>query len=132
MDSNPFDFKGLTEAEVINSREKNGHNSIEDQDSGYFWDSLKEIVLEPMFLLLLATSTIYFLLGEFSEGLFLLSAIIIISAISFFQNARSRQALNALKEYTQTLSTVIRNNQSAEIRSEEIVVGDIVVAQEGN
>jgi Ca2+-transporting ATPase len=131
MNSNPFNFKGLTEAEVIISREKNGRNSIEDQNSGYFWVSLKEIVLEPMFLLLLATSTIYFLLREFSEGLFLLGAIIIISAISFFQNARSRKALNALKEYTQTLSTVIRNNQSVEIPSEGIVVGDIVVAQEG-
>lgn len=131
MDSNPFDFKGLTETEIINSREKYGRNSIEDQESGYFWVSLKEIVLEPMFLLLLATSTIYFLLREFSEGLFLLGAIIIISAISFFQNARSRKALNALKEYTQSLSTVIRNNQSVEIPSEEIVVGDIVVAQEG-
>ena len=131
MNSNPFNFKGLTEAEVIISREKNGRNSIEDQKSGYFWFILKEIVLEPMFLLLLATSTIYFVLREFSEGLFLLGAIIIISAISFFQNARSRKALDALKEYTQTLTTVIRNNQSVEIRSEEIVVGDIVVAQEG-
>lgn len=131
MNSNPFNFKGLTEAEVIISREKYGRNSIEDQNSSYFWVTFKEIVLEPMFLLLLATSTIYFLLREFSEGLFLLGAIIIISAISFFQNARSRKALDALKNYTQTLSTVIRNNQAIEIRSEEIVVGDIVVAQEG-
>jgi len=131
MINNPFNFKGLTEAEVIISREKNGRNSIDGQIVGYFWVSLKEIVLEPMFLLLFATSSIYFLLGEFSEGLFLLGAIIIISAISFFQNARSRRALNSLKEYTQTLSTVIRDNQSVEIRSEEIVVGDIVVAQEG-
>ena len=131
MNDNPFNFKGLTEAEVIISREKNGRNSIENQNSGYFWFILKEIVLEPMFLLLLITSIIYFLLREFSEGLFLLGAIIIISGISFFQNARSRKALNALKEYTQTLSTVIRNNQSIEIPSEEIVVGDIVVAHEG-
>ena len=131
MNGNPFNFKGLTEAEVIISREKKGRNSIEDPNSGYFWFVLKEIVLEPMFLLLLAISTIYFVLREFSEGLFLLGAIIIISAISFFQNARSRKALNALKEYTQTLTTVIRNNQSVKIRSEEIVIGDIVVAQEG-
>lgn len=131
MNGNPFNFKGLTETEVNISREKHGPNSIEDQNSGYFWITFKEITLEPMFLLLLATSTIYFLLREFSEGLFLLGAIMIISAISFFQNARSRKALNALKEYTQTLSTVIRNNQAIEIRSEEIVVGDNVVAQEG-
>lgn len=131
MSDNPFNFKGLTEAEVNISREKYGRNSIEDQNSNYFLVTFKEIVLEPMFLLLLATSIIYFLLGEYSEGLFLLGAIIIISAISFFQNARSRKALNLLKEYTQTLSTVIRNNQPIKIRSEEIVVGDVVVAQEG-
>ena len=81
---NPFPFSGLTSREVIKSREVHGENTIEDKHSGYFWHTLKEIVLEPMFLLLLATSIIYFILQEYSEGLFLLGAIVLISTISFY------------------------------------------------
>ncbi|MEP6263049.1 MAG: cation-translocating P-type ATPase [Gillisia sp.] len=128
---NPFPFSGLTSREVIKSREVHGENTIEDKRSGHFWHTLKEIVLEPMFLLLLATSIIYFILQEYSEGLFLLGAIVLISTISIYQNARSTKALNALKEYTQSLSSVIRDNQLQKIKSEEIVVDDVVIANEG-
>mgnify|MGYP003109941646 CR=1 FL=1 len=131
VNENPFPFTGLTAQEVSSSRETHGQNTIEDKRAGYFWYNLKEIVLEPMFLLLLSTSIIYFILREFSEGFFLLGAIVLISAISFYQNARSKQALKALKEYTQSLSTVIRDKQLQKIKSEEIVVDDVVVANEG-
>ncbi|MFO8145843.1 MAG: cation-translocating P-type ATPase [Bacteroidota bacterium] len=128
---NPFSFKGLSAEEVKESRLKHGENSSKDRDSGYFLHAIKEIVLEPMFLLLAATSTIYFILQEFTEGFFLLGAIILISAISFFQNARSRKALSALKQYTQSLTSVIRDNKIIKVKSEEIVVGDIAVVNEG-
>lgn len=128
---NPFSFKGLTAEEVKESRQKHGENSSKDRDSGYFLLAVKEIVLEPMFILLAVTSTIYFILQEITEGFFLLGAIILISAISFFQNARSRKALSALKEYTQSLTSVIRDNKIIKVKSEEIVVGDIAVVSEG-
>ncbi|MFO7721061.1 MAG: cation-translocating P-type ATPase [Gillisia sp.] len=128
---NPFSFKGLSAEEVKESRLKHGENLSKDRDSGYFLLAIKEIVLEPMFILLVVTSTIYFILQEYSEGFFLLGAIILISAISFFQNARSRKALSALKAYTQSLTTVIRDNNIIKVKSEEIVVGDIAVVSEG-
>ncbi len=128
---NPFSFNGLSAEEVKESRLKHGENKGKDRDSGYFLLAVKEIVLEPMFILLLVTSTIYFILQEYTEGFFLLGAIILISAISFFQNARSRKALSALKEYTQSLTSVIRDNNIIKVKSEEIVVGDIAVVSEG-
>ncbi|CAM4184680.1 cation-translocating P-type ATPase [Gillisia limnaea] len=128
---NPFSFKGLSAEEVKVSRLKHGENSTKDRDSGYFLIAIKEIVLEPMFVLLVVTSTIYFILQEYTEGFFLLGAIILISAISFFQNARSRKALSALKEYTQSLTSVIRDNKITKVKSEEIVVGDMAVISEG-
>ncbi|NCT17884.1 MAG: haloacid dehalogenase [Flavobacteriaceae bacterium CG_4_8_14_3_um_filter_34_10] len=131
MNDIPINFSGLSDAEVISSREKYGWNAMEHLKKGFFWSSAKEIVFEPMFLLLVATSTIYFILGEYTEGFFLLGAILLISTISFFQNARSRNALDALKEYTQTLSKVIRNKKVVKIPSEEIVLGDFVLVQEG-
>ena len=71
MSGNPFPFTGLTDAEVIAARAKHGSNTIEERTGGAFWPAVKGAVLEPMFLLLLATSIIYFALGERTEAYFL-------------------------------------------------------------
>ena len=61
----------------------------------------------------------------------MLGAIILVSAISFYQDSRSKKALEALKAFTQASATVIRNNKVVELLSEELVVGDVVVVSEG-
>jgi Ca2+-transporting ATPase len=85
-----------------------------------------------MFILLLVAASIYFVMGKFSEGAFMTAAIILVSAISFYQDSRSRKALAALRAFTQPKAKVIRNNALVEIPTAEIVVGDHVVAEEGS
>jgi len=128
---NPFPFKGLTEAEVTASRLSNGSNATAAKEGSSFWRITKEIVTEPMFILLVVAALIYFFMGKISEGAFMMGAIILISAISFYQEARSRNALAALKAFTESKAKVIRNDKVVEIPSAEIVVGDHVVAAEG-
>lgn len=128
---NPFPFTGLTQDEVNDSRKNFGSNKIETRSRSPFWHSLKDAVTEPMFILLVAAAVIYFILGEFSDAWFMSGAIILVSAISIYQDNRSRNALNALKEFTQPHATVIRSNQILYLLTEEIVVGDYVVVSEG-
>jgi P-type Ca2+ transporter type 2C len=128
---NPFSFPGLTLEEVNESRKNFGSNKIETRSKSPFWHSLKDAVTEPMFILLIAAAIIYFILGEFSDAWFMSGAIILVSAISIYQDNRSQNALNSLKEFTQPHATVIRNNELLFVLSEEIVVGDHVVVSEG-
>ena len=128
---NPYPFSGLSQNEVNTSRKKYGANNIESKSESSFWYSLKDTVTEPMFILLVAAATIYFILGEFSDAWFMSGAIILVSAISIYQDNRSRNALNALEEFTQPHATLIRNNELVHLLSEEIVVGDYVVVSEG-
>lgn len=129
--TNPFPFTGLTQEQVIASRKKFGINKIESKSESSFWHAFKGAVTEPMFILLVAAAVIYFVLGEFSDAWFMLGAIILVSAISIYQDNRSRNALNALKEFTQSHATVIRHNVPVHLLAEEIVVGDYVVVSEG-
>ena len=129
--NNPYPFAGLTKEEAYASRKKYGVNKIESNNVNPFWHSLKDAVLEPMFILLVAAAVIYFVLGEFSDAWFMLGAIILVSGISIYQDNRSQNALNALKEFTQSHATVIRNNMPVHLLSEEIVAGDYVVVSEG-
>lgn len=124
-------IKGLSDEEVTKSRAKNGYNSIEHQDKNHFITSLIEMVKEPMFLLLLLATSIYFITGEYSNGIFMLAAIILVSAISLYQESKSRNAIEELKKLSQPKSKVIRNGEIIEIPSEEIVLGDLIQSEEG-
>ncbi|MBK9539027.1 MAG: cation-translocating P-type ATPase [Flavobacteriales bacterium] len=132
MPANPFPFKGLSEAEVIAARARYGRNKIDGKTGGAFWPAVKGAVLEPMFLLLLATSIIYFALGERTEAYFMAGAIVLVSAISIYQDSRSRKALSALRAFSEAQATVIRNNTVVKVPVEDVVVGDHAVAEEGS
>lgn len=132
MASNIFNIPGLSDEQVIAAREQYGYNRLEQKQDGGFIAALKELVKEPMFILLLAAATIYFISGNTGDGLFMVFAIVLVTAISLYQDSKSRNALAALKSLTQPNSKVIRNGEPIEISSEEIVVGDYIIAEEGS
>lgn len=122
---------GLTAEEVIASRKRHGSNSIEMQEDRVLWYVLKEVVLEPMFILLVISCTVYFLVSQVQEGFIMLAAVLIVSGISVFQGYRSRNAIEALKKIAASKATVVRNGITRQIASDEIVVGDILLLEEG-
>ncbi|MGB6094657.1 MAG: cation-translocating P-type ATPase, partial [Moheibacter sp.] len=63
--------------------------------------------------------------------LFMLGAIIAVSGISFYQDNRSKKALEALEKLNEPLSTVIRNSNAIQIPTHEIAVGDLCIIEEG-
>lgn len=125
------EIKGLSEAEVAESRIKNGTNSLDHQHKNSFWTSVVEICKEPMFLLLATATSIYFITGEHSNGIFMSIAIVLIASISLYQESKSKNAIQALEKLTQPKSKVIREGVLIEIPSEEIVLGDYIQIEEG-
>ncbi|MGB4845201.1 MAG: cation-translocating P-type ATPase [Ferruginibacter sp.] len=124
-------FQGLTTAEVITSRNKFGANVQEDGARGGFFIALLNVVKEPMFILLAVASAVYFITGNIGDGIIMVSAIVLVSAISVYQDYRSSNAIAALKTLSQPHSKVIRNGQTVEINSDEIVIGDYMIVEEG-
>jgi len=131
MSSTNFNQSGLTSEQVLQARDKHGDNQLNYKKENGFLDAVKSIAKEPMVLLLLIASIIYFISGKNGDGIFLSSAIILVSAISLYQDSRSRNALEKLKNFTQAKCKVIRNNETIEINSEELVIGDYLIVEEG-
>lgn len=125
-------LSGLSPQEVLTSRSIHGENRIDITRNKPLLTALKNALREPMLLLLAAASTLYFVHGAVAEGIFLLVAIILVSSISFYQESRSRTALEALKKLTQPKSKVIRDNKVLDIPREEIVVDDLIIIEEGS
>lgn len=124
-------YKGLTQQQVAASRAANGANTFNMKEDRVFFHVAKEVVLEPMFILLLIACIIYFLLGEYEEGCIMLISIFIVAGISFYQEYRSRNAVEALRKLSAPKAKVMRDGVEKEIATEEIVTGDILLLEEG-
>lgn len=131
MSIDNFKIKGLSEEQVIQSRKAYGYNRLEYKKENKFFTAIKSFLREPMILLLLAASSIYFITGHTGDGIFLAVAIVLVWTISLFQDSRSRLALEKLKTFTQPNCKVIREGQVEETNSEELVVGDCLMVEEG-
>ena len=131
MTESKQNIKGLSEDQVLKSRAENGSNSFDHQNKNNFLTSLIEMVKEPMFLLLMTATGIYFITGDYGNGVFMTVAILLVSTISLYQESKSRNAIESLKKLSQPKSKVIRNSEIIEILSEEIVLGDFIQIEEG-
>ncbi len=131
MPSNNFNIKGLNSTQVKESRNKYGYNRSEFKKENGFVDALKSIAKEPMIIILLVASAIYFINGQIGDGIFLSSAIVLVATISLYQDSRSRNALDKLKSFTQPNCKVIRDDVICDIKTEELVIGDYLMIEEG-
>ena len=127
----PNHLKGLTEAQLKTSRNQFGYNEVDHQEKDQWYHLLLDILKEPMLLLLIAVSAIYLIVGNISEAVFMMAAIVAVTAISFYQDNRSKKALQELEKLNEPLSTVIRDGKFMHIPTRELAVGDLCVIEEG-
>lgn len=127
----PPHLTGLSSEEVLASQKKYGYNKIKEGPEKSWLTLLLNILREPMLLLLIAVAIIYVIVGDYSEAIFMFGAIVVVSGISFYQDNRSKKALEALEKLNEPLSTVIRNSKVIQIPTHEIAVGDLCIIEEG-
>jgi P-type Ca2+ transporter type 2C len=124
-------IQGLAAADVMQLRRQYGANTFHAGTPRRFIHIARNIVKEPMFILLFAACLLYFILGEVPEGLMMLVAMMLIAAISMYQEVKSSNALKALKQFSQPKVKVIRDGKEEIIEAEGLVPGDIMLLEEG-
>jgi Ca2+-transporting ATPase len=114
-------FSGLKKSEIQPLLKQFGRNIFKQDKQNGFLFAVWNIIKEPMFLMLVVASSLYFVLCESSEGLLMLLAMSFVVTISIYQETKSSRALQALKEFTQSKVTVIRDNKKESVFAEELV-----------
>ena len=125
-------IKGLDDKEVLLSREKNGSNELSKKKKESLLVKIINIFKEPMFLLLIIAASVYFIVGEYGDGIIMLIFVIGVSFIEFIQESKTDKALEELNKLSSLNVRVIRNGKKEVVSSNEIVVGDIVFLEEGD
>ena len=131
MNKEQPDYTGLSNDEIIASRSKFGNNALKAASNFTFLRSLISIFKEPMVVLLLIAAAIYFFNKSYDDAVFLAFAILFVAAIEIYQNTKTKNALDKLKDLSQPQTLVYRNKIRSYIPSDELVVGDIMVMEEG-
>ncbi len=128
---NNINWNGLKNADVQERLQKFGKNRLEQKKKESFLLKIVHIIMEPMFLLLVIAALIYFFLGEPQDGFIMLVFVVVIIAIEVIQEWKTDQTLNALKDLSAPKIKVIRDGQTLNILSEDLVPDDLMLIEEG-
>ncbi len=122
---------GLSEEEVHQRQKKYGKNELKGKKKITLVHMFLEQLTDKMILLLLAASLLSFFLGEYVECVVILIIVGINALVSILQEKKAADAINALNQMNAPHATVIRNGIRKTILSLDLVVGDLVVLEDG-
>ncbi len=126
------DTAGLTAAEAQRRLDSGGANELSPPARQGILRIALEVVREPMFLLLLAAGGVYLALGETAEALMLLGFVVLVMIMVITQEQRTSRVLEALRALASPRALVIRDGARLRIPGREVVVGDLLLLEEGD
>jgi len=123
---------GLHSSEIEKKILTFGYNELPQGSSRGKWKVFIGLLKEPTLLLLIVAAAIYLLVGELSDGIFLLVSVLVMLGISFFQENKAEKTLQTLKDLSSPRAFVIRDGREIRIPSRELVPDDIILVYEGD
>jgi Ca2+-transporting ATPase len=123
---------GLTDVEARRRLASDGPNELPVSAPRGVLRLLRDVVTEPMFLLLVACGAIYMALGDRHEAMMLMGFVLVVMGITFVQQRRTERSLEALRDLSSPRALVLRDGEARRIAGREVVLGDIVLLAEGD
>ena len=124
-------LNGLDEREAERRLAEYGPNIIQPERSRSTVQIILGTLHEPMFLFLIVAAAIYLVVGGLGEGIFLLIGAIVSIGLVVFQEARSENALAALRQLAEPYARVVRGGVERRIPARDLVPEDIILVGEG-
>ena len=109
-----------------------GKNKIEDTKKKTVWQIMLHQLSDFMILILIVVAIVSGFLGDLTDTFIILAIIIINATVGFIQEYRSEKAMQALKNMVPSYARVIREGNTLEIATAELVPGDVVLLEAGN
>lgn len=122
---------GLSEIEAEKRLLKDGPNILNSEKKQNIIVKFLLQFKDPMIYVLLGAGVISFCLKEWADGIIIVSVILLNAIIGTIQEAKAEKALEALKKMSSPSCVVKRDGKIKEIKAEDLVVGDLVVLEEG-
>ena len=123
---------GLSPREAARRLEINGLNKIESEKKISVLVILMDQFISPFVLLLAIAAGLSFFFQEWLDGIAIIVVIVVNAVIGFFMEFQAERSMEALKKLTSVPARVLRDGRMIEIKSEEVVTGDILFVEGGD
>jgi Ca2+-transporting ATPase len=137
-------YIGLTDAQVIESREKNGSNVLTPPEKAPWWKEFLEKFTDPIIVILLIALALsvgvscyeyisgHAGIGTFFEPIGILIAVLLATVVGFLFEQSANKKFEVLNQVNDdTLVKLIRNGNVCRTPKKDVVVGDIVILETG-
>ena len=135
--------QGLSADKAAERLRNNGKNLLKEEEKRSLWRKFLDSVADPMILMLLGAALVQvvvtilethgdFTLGSFTDVFVILAVVVINAVMSLVQENKAEAAMAALMQMTAETSRVVRDGAVVTVRSEDLVVGDILRFEAGD
>ena len=129
--------EGLSSEEAERRLAENGRNRLaEGKKTGIVKRFLLQLA-DPMIIILIVAAVISAVIAliekETPTDVFIIMFVVILNAVlGVIQESKAEKAIEALKEMTAATSKVLRDGKMVTVKSEELVVGDVIILEAGD
>ena len=128
---------GLTEEKAAILLEKNGANKLKEAEKDGIVKRFVKSLMDPMIIMLLAAAFISAVTAiingdSFTDVFIILFVVIMNTVLGLIQENKAEDAIESLMEMTKATSKVLRDGELKHVKSEELVVGDVILLEAGD
>ncbi len=134
--------EGITTAEAEKRLAANGKNKLKEGKKKTIMQRILEQLSDPMIIILIVAAVISAVTEWFEHGSFhfvfptdtviILVVVVINTILGVVQESKAEAAIEALQEMSAATSKVLRDGKLVSVRSEDLVVGDVVILEAGD
>ena len=125
-------LNGLNDEQILLNKQKFGVNKLKDADKKSLLSKIIEQLKSPLIIILLISATVSLYFNEIKDAIIIFFVVVSNAIIGVAQESKAEKAIEELKKMSQPYIKVKRNNRYASIKTENIVVGDIVIVEAGD
>lgn len=126
------DRRGLSSEAAAARLRRDGPNVLPQPERRRYWSIMGNVLREPMVLLLLGATAVYLLLGDAGEAGLLAASVLLVIALTVYQEQKSERALQALRDLSSPRARVLRDGEPRLLPGRDVVVGDLILVSEGD
>lgn len=123
---------GLSEKEVLESREKYGRNVVHKQQINVFSILVRQVSSNPLIIILSAATLISYFLGQHISAYYIFGMIVLSVSLGFWNEFSAEKTIESLLKRITRTAIVLRDGEKKEVHISEITVGDIVFISQGD
>lgn len=128
---------GLTEKEALKRQEEHGKNKLKEAKKEGLLKKIISSLADPMIIMLLVAAGISavtaIIQNESFTDLFIILFVVAINTIlGLIQESKAESAIDSLMEMTAATSKVLRDGKITQVKSEDLVVGDVIILEAGD